>query len=199
MKEKELVEQEKQEKKKKKDPEEINIFHELFQLLVYFVIVCVAVFFVNKYVTQRNVVDGDSMYPTLHDKDCVMIDKLSYRFHEPERFDIIVFPYNEEERIFYIKRIIALPGETVQIINGEIYVNDIVLEEDYGYEAIADYTMGTAKTPITLGEDEYFVLGDNRNNSIDSRDEDVGLIKREEIRGKACFRIFPLKRIGTIK
>lgn len=196
MKEKELVEQEKQEKK---DPEEMNIFHELFQLLVYFVIICVVVFFVNKYVTQRNVVDGDSMYPTLHDKDSVMIDKLSYRFHEPERFDIIVFPYNEEERIFYIKRIIALPGETVQIINGEIYVNDAVLEEDYGYEAIADYTMGTAKMPITLGEDEYFVLGDNRNNSIDSRDEDVGLIKREEIRGKAYFRIFPLKRIGTIK
>ncbi len=95
-----------------------------------------------------------------------------------------------------MKRIIGLPGETVQIdLSGNIYINGEILEEDYGLEPIN--FPGLAQDPITLGEDEYFVLGDNRNNSSDSRDPSVGNIKRDDIMGKAWVRIWPLNKFGV--
>ena len=100
------------------------------------------------------------------------MDKLSYRFKDPERYDIIVFPYQYKEETYYIKRIIGLPGETVQIIDGTIYINGSVLDENYGREKMV--SSGLALDEIQLGEDEYFVLGDNRNASSDSREPDVG-------------------------
>ena len=98
---------------------------------------------------------------------------------------------------YYIKRIIGLPGETVQIADGTIYINGEVLEESYGREVMQD--PGIAAEPITLGEDEYFVLGDNRNQSSDSRDPSVGLIHRDEIIGRAWLRIWPLNSFGILK
>ena len=107
-------------------------------------------------------------------EDNLIVDKITYRFREPERFDIIVFPFEYEDNTFYIKRIIGLPGETVQIDrDGNIFINGEILEEGYGKEVIQE--PGRAYEPITLGEDEYFVLGDNRNNSSDSRDMSVGV------------------------
>ena len=126
-----------------------------------------------------------------------MVDKLSYRFHDPERFDIIVFRYLYKKNTFYIKRVIGLPGETVQIADGVIYINGEPLEEDYGLEEITN--PGRALEPITLGEDEYFVLGDNRNGSSDSRMTDVGNITRKQIVGKASLIIWPFSEFGWVK
>lgn len=149
------------------------------------------------FVAQRTDVNGTSMVPTLQDSDQLICDKLTYRFKDPERFDIIIFPYQYAEKTYFIKRIIGLPGETVRIDeNGVIYINGEVLEENYGAETML--YQGLAAEEIQLGEDEYFVLGDNRNVSEDSRYADVGNIKREDIIGRAFCRIWPLTKIGLL-
>lgn len=170
---------------------------EALDTIIYLgIVVFVTILFIL-FVAQRTQVSGNSMYPTLHDRDNLIVDKISYRIHDPERYDVIVFPYKYEKRTYFIKRIIGLPGETVQIDDeGNIYIDGEVLEEDYGYEPI-DYP-GLAAEPITLSNDEYFVLGDNRNNSEDSRFEDVGIINREDIIGRAWVRIFPFKDFGLV-
>jgi signal peptidase I len=129
--------------------------------------------------------------------DNLIVDKLSYRFSEPERFDIVVFPYQYQEKTYYIKRIIGMPGETVQIKDGMVYIDGEMLQESYGKE-VMEYA-GVASEPVELGEDEYFVLGDNRNNSSDSRDPSVGNVYRDQIIGKAFIRIWPLNQFGILK
>ena len=123
---------------------------------------------------------------------------ISYRFHDPERYDIIIFPYKYEEDTYYIKRIIGMPGETVQVIGGYVYINGELLESDiYGSEPMESGQL--ADQPITLGADEYFVLGDNRNHSSDSRDPSVGGLKRSDLLGRAWVRIYPFDKIGFIR
>ena len=113
---------------------------------------------------------------------------------------VLIFPFQYQANTYYIKRIIGLPGETVQIMeDGSIYINGEKLEESYGREVIQPETIGRAAEPIVLGEDEYFVMGDNRNNSSDSRTDIVGNIKREDIIGKAWLRIWPLSDFGVLK
>lgn len=141
---------------------------------------------------------GNSMQPTLKDGDHLIIDRLSYLIKKPERFDIVVFSYQYKSNTYYIKRVIGLPGETVRINeDGVIYVNGNVLIEHYGNAAITD--SGLAAREIVLGEDEYFVLGDNRNDSADSREPDVANIKEKDIAGKAWLCIWPFQRAGIIK
>lgn len=165
---------------------------------LYLLAVLVMTFLVVTYVGQRTMVIGSSMEPMLSDGDNLIVDKISYRFRDPQRFDIIVFPFRYAEKTYYIKRIIGLPGETVYIDEeGTIFIDGAPLEESYGKEVIAD--PGRAYEPIILGEDEYFVLGDNRNNSSDSRDPVVGNIHREEFVGKAWMRIWPFSKMGMIK
>ena len=187
----------KRRRKRKEDAEEINIVKDLISLFIYIVVVILLCFFVIRYVGQRSTVDGSSMLTTLEDGDNLWIDKFTYHFKLPERFDIVVFPYQDSDTLF-IKRVIGLPGETVQITEtGDILINGQKLDEHY-----CDYTIenpGIASTPIVLGEDEFFVLGDNRNNSKDSRFSDVGNIKRDSIVGKAVFRLTPLKKIGRVE
>lgn len=166
--------------------------------VIYIVVILCAVHLIVTYVGQRTRVSGDSMLNTLHDGDNLIVDKISYRFKDPERFDIIVFPYQFAEDTYYIKRIIGLPGETVQIIDGYVYINGEKLEESYGREVIDSDKYGIAVEPVELGEDEYFVLGDNRNASSDSRFEDVGPLHRDELIGKAWIRIWPFDSFGTI-
>lgn len=177
---------------------ETNVVRETISFIIYIGIVFLLTYLVIHYVGQRTQVSGSSMEATLSDGDNLIVDKISYRFHDPERYDIIVFPYKYEKNTFYIKRIIGLPGETVQIDGqGNIYVDGEVLDESYGREVILD--PGEAEEPITLAEDEYFVLGDNRNASSDSRDPSVGKILGEDIVGRAWVRIFPFNKIGFIK
>lgn len=171
---------------------------EILSTSLYLLVVLVLTFLVVTYVGQRTKVIGSSMEPMLSDGDNLIVDKISYRFEDPKRFDIIVFPFRYAEKTYYIKRIIGLPGETIYIDeDGVIYIDGEVLTESYGKEVIAD--PGRAYEPITLGEDEYFVMGDNRNNSSDSRDPVVGNIHRDEFIGKAWMRIWPLDKMGMIK
>ncbi len=188
----EEMEEEKREEKKaageagqKKSP--VRDFMELVLTLVFVYIVSMLIV---TYIGQRTIVEGPSMQNTLQDGDNLIVNKIGYRFFEPERFDIVVFDYLYEENTEYIKRIIGLPGETVQIIDGTIYIDGEALEENFGKEEMVG--AGIAAMPIELGEDEYFVLGDNRNHSKDSRDPLVGKVKRSQIVGKAWIRIWPL-------
>ena len=153
-------------------------------------------FLIILFVGQRTVVNGVSMQPTLSDGDNLIVDKLSFRFHDPDRFDIIVFP--QEDGRYFIKRIIGLSGENVRIDeDGFIYINGEKLQESYGKEVMRD--PGLAKDGIQLGADEYFVLGDNRNDSMDSRMAEVGPIAGERIIGRAWLRIYPFDQIGFLK
>lgn len=177
-----------------------RIMRELLNTAIYLLCVLGAVWLVITFVGQRTEVEGASMENTLHNGDNLIVDKLSYRFHDPERFDIIVFPFQFQDNTYYIKRIIGLPGETVQIMDdGSIYINGEKLEENYGMEVINPETIGRAAEPIELGDDEYFVMGDNRNNSSDSRTDMVGNIKRENIIGKAWLRIWPVSDFGVLQ
>lgn len=168
------------------------------EALIYIAIIIVCVTVVPRYVVQRTIVDGDSMMDTLQDTDNLLVEKMSYRFHDPKRFDVIVFyPYGRDNPEYYIKRVIGLPGETVQIIGSKIYIDGKELKENYGKDPI-DYA-GTVEEPQKLGKDEFFVLGDNREVSQDSRYEDVGFVKRKNIEGKAILRIYPFSEFGTFR
>ena len=174
-----------------------SILKELMGWLLYIIIIVGAAYLIVTFVGQRTQVSGSSMETTLSDGDQLIVDKISYRFRDPKRYDIIVFPYQYEPNTYYIKRIIGLPGETIQIIDGYIYRDGEQLDEHYGNELMND--PGIAAEPVTLGEDEYFVLGDNRNNSQDSRAVNVGVIHRKDILGRAWIRIWPLDSMGVIR
>ncbi len=177
---------------------EKSIMRELFGWVLYILIVVGLTYLILTYVGQRTRVSGHSMETTLSDGDNLIVDKLSYRFGDPKRYDIIVFPYKYKENTYYIKRIIGLPGETVQVTDGYAYIDGELLESDvYGAEIMDN--SGIAGEPLTLDEDEYFVLGDNRNNSSDSRDPSVGILTREDLLGRAWIRIYPFDKMGVIK
>lgn len=176
---------------------ERGILRELLGWILYLLVIIGVTYLVITYVGQRTKVSGQSMETTLHDGDNLIVDKISYRFREPERFEIIVFPYQHKENTYYIKRIIGMPGETVQIKDGYVYIDGVILEENYGTERME--VPGIAEQPVTLGVDEYFVLGDNRNHSSDSRDPSVGILHREDLLGRAWIRIWPLGDFGVIR
>lgn len=187
---------EKVKKRRKDDDKDVNIVKELLSLIIYIGVVILICFLIITFVGQRTTVHGTSMYPTLENGDNIWIDKLKYHFTDPKRFDIIVFPY-QGDNVYYIKRVIGLPGEKVYIDDaGNIFINGEKLDEDYGYEVIREN--GLAAEEITLGDDEYFVLGDNRNVSRDSRSADVGNIKKADIIGQAKYRLSPIKKFGKI-
>ena len=176
-----------------------KVLRELFSTGLYLLVVLLLTSLVIRYIGQRTMVEGISMEPTLYDGDDLILDKVTYRCSDPKRFYIVVFPFKYKEKTNYIKRIIGLPGETVQIDEyGCIYINGEILPESYGKEIISSDRIGLAYEPIVLGEDEYFVMGDNRNHSTDSRTEVVGNVKRSEIIGRAWLRIWPFSRFGFI-
>ena len=167
-----------------------NIFTELLSLIITVILILGLAYVLVHYVGQRVIVNGSSMEPTLQNGDNMITDKLFYKKDGLKRFDIVVFPYPANPSTHYIKRVIGLPGEKVRIDeNGVIYINDEALDEHYGLETIEN--PGNAINEITLSGDEYFVLGDNRNDSEDSRFDDVGLIKKKDITGKAWVRLYP--------
>ena len=136
------------------------------------------------------------MEPALKDGDILLVDKVSYRWKKPERYDVIVFSYHYQKGRYYTKRIIGLPGETVQIQDGAVWINGKQLTDDISAEPIQK--AGRAEAAITLGEDEYFVLGDNRNNSEDSRYADIGNVKKRSIQGKVWFSVAPWNKFGFV-
>ena len=188
----------KEDNKEEAPEQEQSIWRSLGGTLLYLLVIVLLTWVIVTFVGQRTKVDGHSMEPTLSDGDNLIVDKLSYRFREPERYDIIVFPYQHAENTYYIKRIIGMPGETVQIRDGYVYIDGKRLTSDiYGKEKIKDPQ--TAAEPVTLGDDEYFVMGDNRNHSMDSRDPGVGVLTRKDLIGRAWVRIYPFDNIGVIR
>lgn len=192
----------KEKRKNRKRQKEKRTFREkltsvllwIFEILVTVLFAFVLVFFFGQ--SRTNV--GQSMELTLTDGDRVLINTLSYRVGSPSRNDIIAFkPNGSETSHTHIKRVIGLPGETIQIKDGMIYINDKVYLEKTDYPAMTNG--GLADEPITLGVKEYFVLGDNRNNSEDSRYADIGLVNFDYIEGKVWFRISPSDSMGLIR
>ena len=161
-------------------------------------IVCLFAFVFVWYFGQRVAVVGDSMNPILNNGDIALVNRIVYDATAPKRGDIIVFkPKGNENSHYYIKRISGLPGEKVQILEGEIYIDGEKLEEDYGVSEITD--PGIAAEEIELEGNEFFVLGDDRENSEDSRMADVGNVKRSYIYGKAWFVISPWENFGFVR
>lgn len=168
----------------------------LIYALIFFLIVVVS----PKYVWGKTIVEGNSMNQTLENGDWLLNEKLSYTFGEPKRFDVVVFHSPVEEDKNWVKRIIGLPGETVQILDGKLYIDGEELVDDvYGNDLI-EYS-GVASSPYTVPEGTYFVMGDNRvgDHSWDSRYEEIGTIAKSEIWGKVIFRTRPISKIGVIK
>lgn len=170
---------------------------ELFLWLVTFAMAAIVAAGVIIFVGERTKITGSSMEPVLSDGDQVILDKLTYRFKAPERFDIVVFPGPGDQKRLFVKRIIGLPGEIIRIANGVVYINDREISWDYAKDY---YThQGTMTKTVKLGKDDYFVLGDNRENSLDSRYKEVGSVRRDEIIGRVIFRIYPWKQAGRIQ
>ena len=174
-----------------------KVVKEILSTLLYLLVIFAITFLFITFIAQRTEVSGSSMEPTLQDGDSLLVDKISYRFADPKRYDIVIFPYKYGDRQYFIKRVIGLPGETIRVdMDGNIYLNGAILMESYGAEVIVD--PGRAIEEITLGEDEYFVMGDNRNHSMDSRDPSVGNINKKDILGRAMIRIYPFSKFGGV-
>ena len=166
--------------------------------LVEIALVIFLAYLLVKAAVERTAMPGDSMAPTLEDDTSIIVNRLSYFRKGPERFDVIVFEQEGEEHNYYhVKRVIGLPGETVQIVNGSVYIDGKLLKE-----AVRDlptiHLSGLAAEAFTLDEDEYFVLGDNRNKSEDSRFANIGNVTKEQIVGKAWFTLEPFNIISQM-
>ncbi|MGL5756045.1 MAG: signal peptidase I [Paraclostridium sp.] len=149
------------------------------------------------YFAVPTVVSGESMYPTINTEDYLIINKLAYKSDNPNRGDIVVFKTDlkneEENKKSLVKRIIGLPNEHLVIEGGEVYINDVVVDEPYICD---EYTDGNID--IIIPEGSYFAMGDNRFVSKDSRDEDVGVINKGDIVGEVSLRLFPFEDLGII-
>lgn len=165
---------------------------------VYLFIIVFVLFLAPKYLMEKILVDGTSMENSLHDGEQVLIEKISRYFNGPRRFDIVVFTKNHGTYTkTYVKRVIGLPGESVQIIGNRIFINGEELAEEFGKDPMD--SAGIAAEPILLGEDEYFVLGDNRKVSVDSRDRAVGAVNIDELDGVVFFRVAPFSAFGGVE
>jgi signal peptidase I len=154
--------------------------------------------FIRAFVAEPRFIPSDSMLPTLEVGDRLVVEKISYRFHAPAKGDIVVFDPPQQLQIqgyakdqAFIKRVIGTPGQTIQIQNGRVYLNNIPLKEDYIAQP-PNYQMAVVRVP----EDQLFVMGDNRNNSNDSHV--WGFLPKQNVIGHACFRFWPLSRLGQL-
>ncbi len=154
------------------------------ELWIYIVIILIVVI-VKLYIVAPIRVNGPSMEDTLHDKDIMILDEISYRFNDIKRFDIVVIHYNNE---YLIKRIIGLPGEKIKYENNKLYINGKYIKENFTHKETEDFK------EIKIPEDKYFVLGDNRTNSTDSRI--IGFIDKDNIKGKTNLILYPFNRFG---
>lgn len=182
-----------QENPKKKEAPPENTWVELGKTMITAVILAIGI---RTFVAEARYIPSSSMEPTLQINDRLIIEKISYRFHNPERGDIVVFNPTDalKEKNFhdaFIKRIIGLPGDTVQVSQGKVYINKELLEEDY-IAGPPEYDYG----PVVVPEDQYLVLGDNRNNSYDSHY--WGFVPREKFVGRAFVRFWPVPRLGLL-
>ncbi|NLL00787.1 MAG: signal peptidase I [Clostridiales bacterium] len=175
----------------------MKIMIEIFIWAAQIAAVVFLAYFIVYYCIEKTNVVGVSMENTLSANDPIIINKFTYRVSDPKRFDVIVFKQSGKEHSFYnIKRIIGLPGETILIKDGNIYIDNVIIEDKVLVDDMINY--GLASEEITLEDNEYFVLGDNRNNSEDSRFASIGNITRDEIIGKAALRMSPFNFISKL-
>lgn len=166
-----------------------NIIKELYP----YVVIVIVVVLVRTFIITPVIVSGDSMVPTLENKELLLVRKIGYSSNVIKRFDIVVIKENDEE---IIKRVIGLPGEHVSYKKNKLYINDKLVEQNYTFRDTHDFNLEEICTCNSIPEGQYLVLGDNRPISKDSRT--LGLIDEEKIIGKASFRIWPLIKIGSI-
>lgn len=160
-------------------------------------IVILLAYTLTLFLCDRTTISGNSMQPAIENEDTVLLNRIAYSFHGPKRYSTIAFhPNGVKTSKIYVKRVIGLPGETIQIHDGKVYINGSVLEDDVSEDDIL--TAGLAAGELTLGENEYFVLGDNRNNSEDSRFANVGVVKKDDIVGSVWFIASPMKRMRLL-
>ena len=165
-----------------------ELLKDIFELIIGTFVAIFLAFAITYFVGMRTSVIGDSMEPALYNGQEILINRFIYKFSSPGRGDVVVFlPNGNQKTHYYVKRVIALPGETVQIINGKVYIDGELLEEDENFDKIVD--AGIAENEILLNDNEYFVLGDNRNSSEDSRSGNIGAVRGDNIIGKAWFRL----------
>lgn len=168
-----------------------NIVHWIVDIVV---VIALALFLVYGFLGQV-MVSGHSMLPALNAEDMCLVNRLCYDVGSPKRFDIVVFERSDTKQQ-NIKRVIGLPGETIQIVAGAVYVNNYRLED----ERIGTISLpGIAENPVELQEGEYFLLGDNADSSEDSRFANIGNVRREAIRGKVWFRLKPFQSFGPVR
>lgn len=174
-----------------------KIIKEIIVWLLLIVLTITASYFITTNVFVKTAVAGVSMEPTLMEGQVVIVNKIEYYLKSPRRNDVIVYKQSNREHSYYeIKRVIGLPGETVKIKNGTIYINDEVLKEKVKTETIEN--AGLAEEGIKLDDNEYFVLGDNRNDSEDSRFASVGNVLKNEILGKAVATEKPFTLVDSL-
>lgn len=166
---------------------------ELIKKIYPYIIVVIVVVLIRSFIVTPAVVDGQSMEDTLYNNNVVILNKLDYKLNDIKRFDVVVLKYNGEK---LIKRVIGLPGEHVEYKDGNLYIDGFLTEDSYGKTGTDDFKLETLGY-LNIPGDMYFVVGDNRNNSADSRI--LGLIKKEDILGSVSYRIFPLTKIGRVK
>lgn len=176
----------------------IPLVKEIVTWMIEIAIILVIAFVFVYFIGMRTSVVGQSMTKTLENGDSILVNRFIYKVTNPKANDVIVFlPNGNEKSHYYVKRVIGVPGDTVQMKDGTVYINGTEFEEKVDVAAMEE--AGLAGDAITLQENEYFVLGDNRNNSEDSRYANIGNIKKEYIIGKAWFVISTNSRFGFIK
>ena len=175
-----------------------DLLREVIVWIFQIAIVCLFAFVCVYYFGQRVSVIGDSMNPELKNGNITLISKAAYSMGTPKRGDVVAFqPNGNENSHYYIKRIVGLPGETIEVVDGKIIVNGREIKERYETTEIDE--PGLLAEPVTLKNNEYFVLGDDRQNSEDSRSADIGAVKRSEIDGKVWFVVSPGKTFGFVR
>lgn len=165
-----------------------KVIKDIAETLVGSIVVIFLAFVIVFSVGMRTSVIGDSMEPSLYNAQEILMNRIIYKISTPKRGDVIVFlPNGNQNSHYYVKRVVGLPGETVQIRNGSVYIDGALLEEDESLDKMID--AGIAQNGIVLANDEFFVLGDNRNSSEDSRSGNIGAVKRDTIIGKAWYHM----------
>lgn len=171
---------------------------EIIKVIGFVASIAIAVTVFINFFYSPTVVVGDSMYPALNASDVVLVDMIGDDYSKIERFDIVVFPYKYNINTSVIKRVIGLPGDLIEVKDNKIYINDEELMEHYGYYDKEFQSHYDNVEAVKLAYNEYFVIGDNRNVSDDSRNPEIGVITQDEIIGIACFRVWPLNSFGSL-
>ena len=183
---------------KKRKRVNYDLVREVTVWIFQIILVCFIAFVCVWYFGFKVSTIGDSMKPELQNGDITLINRLVYDVRKPKRGEVIAFkPNGNENSHYYIKRVVGLPGETVEYRDGTLLIDGEVLEEEYETTEIVE--LGLLEEPVTLDSGEFFVLGDDRQNSDDSRMANIGNVKRSEIAGKVWFVISPMKNLGFVK